>query len=137
MYMIDIKSRVPIYEQLKNRTLELIMAGILASGDKMPSVRSLAGDLGVNPNTIQKAYQDMEKEGIIYTVAGRGSFVSENQTINESSIRNAIEKLEKSAYEARLYGVTIEKATLVVKQAFEREWANDRNKRLHKKVWWI
>ncbi|MEF9983273.1 MAG: GntR family transcriptional regulator [Oscillospiraceae bacterium] len=121
MYMIDIKSRVPIYEQLKNRTLELIMAGILASGDKMPSVRSLAGDLGVNPNTIQKAYQDMEKEGIIYTVAGRGSFVSENQTINESSIRNAIEKLEKSAYEARLYGVTIEKATLIVKQAFERE----------------
>ena len=61
MFILDLKSRVPIYEQLKAKTLELIMAGVLCQDSQLPSVRSLARDLGVNPNTIQKAYQDMEK----------------------------------------------------------------------------
>lgn len=121
MFMLDLKSRVPIYEQLKSKTMELIMAGVLEPNSKMPSVRSLAQDLGVNPNTIQKAYQDMEKEGIIYSVTGRGSFVAKKQGTNDRAIQNAQEKLQKSAFDARLYGLTFEQAIETVKKAYEKE----------------
>ncbi len=94
MFILDLKSRVPIYEQLKNRTLELIMAGVLEQDSQLPSVRNLARDLGVNPNTIQKAYQDMEKEGIIYSVAGRGSFVNDINSVKEKEVNLAFDNLE-------------------------------------------
>ncbi len=94
MFILDLKSRVPIYEQLKNKTLELILAGVLEQDSQLPSVRSLARDLGVNPNTIQKAYQDMEKEGIIYSVAGKGSFVNDISTLRERELISAYEHLE-------------------------------------------
>ena len=94
MFILDLKSRVPIYEQLKNRTLELIMAGVLEQDSQLPSVRSLARNLGVNPNTIQKAYQDMEKEGIIYSVAGKGSFVNDINSVKQKEVGLAFENLE-------------------------------------------
>ncbi|MEG2928264.1 MAG: GntR family transcriptional regulator [Oscillospiraceae bacterium] len=121
MFMLDLKSRVPIYEQLKSKTLELIMAGVLATDDKMPSVRTLARDLGVNPNTIQKAYQDMEKDGIIYSVTGKGSFVAAKPQDNDVAVNAAAEKLFKAVYEARLYGVERETAMEVVNKAYEKE----------------
>ncbi|MBE6894482.1 MAG: GntR family transcriptional regulator [Ruminococcaceae bacterium] len=95
MFILDLKSRVPIYEQLKARTLELIMAGVLQQDSQLPSVRSLARDLGVNPNTIQKAYQDMEKEGIIYSVAGKGSFVNDIRSVKEKEKEAAIDNLRQ------------------------------------------
>ena len=94
MFILDLKSRVPIYEQLKNKTLELIMAGVLEQDSQLPSVRSLARDLGVNPNTIQKAYQDMEKEGIIYSVAGKGSFVNDINSVKQKEVGLAFDHLE-------------------------------------------
>ena len=94
MFILDLKSRVPIYEQLKNKTLELIMAGVLEQDSQLPSVRSLARELGVNPNTIQKAYQDMEKEGIIYSVAGKGSFVNDITSVKEKEVSHAFDSLE-------------------------------------------
>lgn len=94
MFILDLKSRVPIYEQLKNKTLELIMAGVLEQDSQLPSVRSLARELGVNPNTIQKAYQDMEKEGIIYSVAGKGSFVNDITSVKEKEVSHAFDNLE-------------------------------------------
>ena len=95
MFILDLKSRVPIYEQLKTRTLELIVAGVLQQDSQLPSVRSLARDLGVNPNTIQKAYQDMEKEGIIYSVAGKGSFVNDIIRAKEKEKDAAAENLKQ------------------------------------------
>ena len=94
MFILDLKSRVPIYEQLKAKTLELIMAGVLGQDSQLPSVRSLARDLGVNPNTIQKAYQDMEKEGIIYSVAGKGSFVNDINSVKQKEVGQAFDHLE-------------------------------------------
>ncbi|MBQ4466062.1 MAG: GntR family transcriptional regulator [Oscillospiraceae bacterium] len=76
MFDIDLMSRTPIYEQLYRRVVELIMKGVLSEQDKLPSVRSLATDLGVNPNTVAKAYTLLERDGIIYSLAGRGSFVA-------------------------------------------------------------
>ena len=76
MLSLDLQSRQPIYEQLVRGLSELVSLGALAPDEQLPSVRSLARDLGVNPNTVQKAYQELERSGVIYSVAGRGSFVS-------------------------------------------------------------
>ena len=80
MFDIDLMSRVPIYEQLYRRVTELIMKGVLQEQDKLPSVRALATDLGVNPNTVAKAYSLLERDGFICTLAGRGCFVSKTDT---------------------------------------------------------
>lgn len=76
MFSIDLTSRTPIYEQIYNKIVELIVNGTLCENDQLPSVRSLAKDTGVNPNTVSKAYQELERNGIIYSLQGRGSFVS-------------------------------------------------------------
>lgn len=96
MFMLDLKSRVPIYEQLKNRMNQLIAAGILQQDSQLPSVRSLAKELGVNPNTIQKAYQDLERDGVIYSVAGRGSFVADVKEVVNSQVKNALASIEQA-----------------------------------------
>lgn len=79
MFVIRPQSKAPIFEQLKSQILEFISLGILAPNDKLPSVRSLATELSINPNTVSKAYQELELQGYIYTVAGKGCFVSDNQ----------------------------------------------------------
>ncbi len=76
MFDIDLMSRTPIYEQLYKKVVELILKGVLREQDKLPSVRSLATELSVNPNTVAKAYSLLERDGIIYSLAGRGSFVA-------------------------------------------------------------
>ena len=80
MFIIDIQSKVPIFEQLKKQILEFISIGILLPNDKLPSVRSLATNIGVNPNTVSKAYQELENQGYIYSVKGKGCFIADNQT---------------------------------------------------------
>ena len=76
MFQIDLKCRKPIYEQVIEQYKELIMAGVLKPEEKIPSVRDLAKQLTINPNTIQKAYRELESQGYIYTVSGLGSFIS-------------------------------------------------------------
>ena len=76
MFSIDLTSRIPIYEQIYQKRVTLIINGTLAENDQLPSVRSLAKSTGVNPNTVSKAYQELERNGVIYSVPGRGSFVS-------------------------------------------------------------
>lgn len=76
MFSIDLTSRIPIYEQIYENIINLIVKGRLAENDQLPSVRAFAKDAGVNPNTVAKAYQELERTGIIYSVPGRGSFIS-------------------------------------------------------------
>ena len=78
MIVIDYQNRKPIYEQIVERFQTLIITGAMEADSQMPSVRSLAVDLSINPNTIQKAYSVLEQEGYIYPVIGRGNFVSGN-----------------------------------------------------------
>ena len=77
MYLLDLQSRIPIYKQVYENVKNMILNGELSAGDKLPSVRELAKELGVNPNTITKAFQELEKDKIIYTVPGRGSYASD------------------------------------------------------------
>lgn len=83
MISIDLQNRKPIYEQIAERFQMMIVNGILEPGSQMPSVRSLATELSINPNTIQKAYSALEQEGYIYPVKGRGSFVSGDLGLKE------------------------------------------------------
>lgn len=92
MFSLNTKSSLPIYEQLQKQMVEYIAFGLIQPGDQLPAVRALARDLGVNPNTIQKAYQECERLGYIYSVAGKGSFVSEDNQSME-----AIKKLKQEA----------------------------------------
>ena len=76
MISLNYRDARPIYEQVKEGLRHLMVTGGLQAGDKLPSVRSLATSLAINPNTIQRAYESLESEGYLYTVAGKGSFAS-------------------------------------------------------------
>lgn len=99
MIGIDLQNRKPIYEQIVERFQTLIVSGALEPDSQMPSVRSLAMELSINPNTIQKAYSVLEQEGYIYPVKGRGNFVSGNEGLKgkkqESVFRSLKELVEK------------------------------------------
>lgn len=75
---VDVKSREPIYEQLISNIKSLAFNGLLVPDEQLPSVRTLSRELTINPNTIQKAYTELERQGIIYSLPGRGSFISSN-----------------------------------------------------------
>ena len=92
MLQIDLRSRIPIYEQLMEKIKQLIMEDVMKADEQLPSVRTLAKELTINPNTIQKAYKELEREGYIYTVQGRGNFV---QPMREEDHREALVKLKK------------------------------------------
>ncbi len=83
MIQLDFKDPRPIYEQIKDKIKELVITGAVETDDKIPSVRELAQTLTINPNTIQKAYKDLESEGIIYSVKGKGNFIA---PLDKSSI---------------------------------------------------
>ena len=78
MILIDYKDRRPIYEQVIEKLQQMILCGALEPNSPMPSVRNLAMELSLNPNTIQRAYQELERQGYIYTLKGKGSFVSDS-----------------------------------------------------------
>lgn len=89
MIQIDLKSRKPIYEQVVDGFKRLIQTGAINPDERVPSVRDLAKSLLINPNTIQKAYRELENQGYFYTVLGQGSFVCTRDAMRDS------EKLER------------------------------------------
>ena len=80
---VDPRSRVPIYEQIVASVKELVFSGELSADSPLPSVRSLASELAINPNTIQRAYKELESEGYIYTVSGKGTFAAGQDDVVE------------------------------------------------------
>jgi len=85
MFQLNHGDHRPIYEQIKEKIKELIISGAVKENDKIPSVRELAGMLTINPNTIQKAYRDLETEGYIYSVRAKGSFVAPKREVMKKS----------------------------------------------------
>ena len=84
MIVLDLKDSRPLYEQIVERFKHLILCGALPEDEKLPSVRNLAMELSINPNTIQKAYGELEREGFIYSVKGRGNFVAANNNLKKA-----------------------------------------------------
>src|SRR5690625_2068446 len=96
VFDIDVKSRVPIYEQLTENVKRLIIQGVLTPGEQLPSVRSLAQELTINPNTIQKAYRELEREGYVISRPGKGSFVNDmTETMNREHIKTLTAEVER------------------------------------------
>ena len=93
MILIDYQDRRPLYEQIVEKFKMLIMRGVLEADTQMPSVRSLAAELSINPNTIQRAYTELERQGFIYPVKGRGNFVSPDLKVKAERRREYTEKL--------------------------------------------
>lgn len=108
MIVIDYQNRKPIYEQVVERFQKLIVTGALEPDTQMPSVRALATELAINPNTIQKAYTILEQRGFIYPVKGRGNFVSGNQELKEQQRVVFFQKLGSLIKEGKEIGVSKE-----------------------------
>lgn len=107
MITIDYKDRRPLYQQLMERIEELALSGLIQPDEQLPSVRSLAVELAINPNTIQRAYGELEKKGVVYSVPGRGSFLASGQdrlrSLNREKSR---EEMRRIAERAKRAGVT-------------------------------
>lgn len=108
LIVIDYQNRKPIYEQVVERFQKLIVTGALEPDTQMPSVRALATELAINPNTIQKAYTILEQRGFIYPVKGRGNFVSGNQELKEQQKVVFFQKLGSLIKEGKEIGVSKE-----------------------------
>ena len=87
MFQLDMKSGKSVYEQVVDKIKELIMTGTLPEESKLPSVRELSRQLTINPNTVQKAFRELDRDGYIYTISGRGTFVSPRSEIRTDSAR--------------------------------------------------
>ena len=109
MIILDYKDARPIYEQVVDKFQKLILTGALEPNTKMPPVRSLAVELSINPNTIQRAYAELERRGFIYSVKGRGSFVSDTSSIRALKVSELRKELGGWLGEARNAGVTEDK----------------------------
>ncbi len=105
MILLDYKDSRPIYEQVVEKLLELMILGVLEEDSQMPSVRSLATELSINPNTIQRAYGELERRGFIYSVKGRGSFVGSIHKLREVRKEELMKKMDALAQEARTLGI--------------------------------
>lgn len=121
MIAVDLSSRVPIYRQIVERVTELVLLGVWPDGTQLPSVRSLALELGTNPNTIQKAYQELESRGIIRSAAGRGSFVAGREAAQGILRAQAESSLREAAQKAVLAGLTREEAARLIDEAWKGE----------------
>ena len=108
MIFIDYKDSRPIYEQIVEKFKELILKGVLSPDEQMPSVRSLAMELSINPNTIQKAYTELERAGYIYTVKGRGNFVAGSEKLLMQQREAYMQRIVNLVEEAVEYGISRE-----------------------------
>ena len=105
MILIDYSDKRPIYEQIAGRFQALIISGVMEADEKLPSVRTLAVELSINPNTIQRAYSELEKAGYIYTVKGRGNFVSSNDSLLELNRTQKLEDIRAAVCAAKSVGL--------------------------------
>lgn len=126
MFQIDVMSRTPVYEQLVDQVEKFILAGILNEGDKIPSVRSLSMELSVNPNTIQKAISELDRRGIIYSVPGKGCFVSDKAKKALQVVRRGnLKELSDQLRELALAGISKDEIMSCVNEVFGEEDNND------------
>ena len=108
MISINLRDPRPIYEQVKDAFRRLIISGALSPEEKLPSVRELAGQLVINPNTIQRAYRELEAEGYINSIPGRGSFTRPRVAVDSGRARELLRRFDEAVTEPLYLGVTPE-----------------------------
>ena len=116
MIILDYRDTRPLYEQIVDKFQMLILSGALEPNSRMPSVRSLAVELSINPNTIQRAYSELERNGFLYTVKGKGNYVAYSDSLKDVRKQEILEKLRDLKKEALSMGVTVKELTEFLEQ---------------------
>lgn len=119
MINIDYQSRMPIYEQIVNRFEMLIIKGVLQPDEQMPSVRALAVQLSLNPNTVQKAYTQLEQLGYIYPIKGRGNFVAASNSLVKQKKTGFFNDMQNLLDYGCEIGITMEECNACVEKYFK------------------
>ena len=119
--IVSNSSGKPIYEQISSQIKNQIMNGTLEAGEVLPSMRALAKDLHISVITVQRAYEDLTRDGFIETVSGKGSFVAAQNTefIQEEQLRKAEELLQRACDIARSHGISYEQLASILKMLYE------------------
>lgn len=111
MIQLNYRDSKPIYEQIKDGLRKLVISNSLSADEKLPSVRELAAKLAINPNMIQKAYRDLESEGYIYTVTGKGTFVAERKEVYDARAKELLTEFDEIVEE--LFFLSVKEKELV------------------------
>ncbi len=117
---LNLRDTRPIYEQIKDSFSKLIISGAMAADEKLPSVRTLASELSINPNTIQRAYNELEAEGYVYSVAGKGSFVNGEKKQDNRRRDELKGEFRQTTSELLFLGATEEELIGIVKEEGEK-----------------
>ena len=121
MFTIDVMSRVPVYEQLIKQVEDQVLKGIMKEPEKMPSVRSLSMELSTNPNTIQKAYMELDRRGILVSVPGKGSFIStEALKIVGNQSKEKLSDLKEIVRKLAYAGVSKSEITDMIEEVYKK-----------------
>lgn len=121
MIILDYQDRRPIYEQVAEKLQELILRGVLIPGTRMPSVRQLAMELSINPNTIQRAYTELEQEGLIYPVKGKGNFISDSEKIRETEREEYSQRFVELVRKGKAMGMEEEELIYMIREGYKEE----------------
>ena len=121
MFQLDLKSGVSICDQIVNGFIKLKALGLLSGGDQIPSVRSLALKFSINPNTVQKAYGILESGGIIYSVKGKGSCISDDDNAAQAVVLRAKEEFGAAVKSARELGLEADTLKEIITDIYEEE----------------
>ena len=108
MILLDYRDSRPIYEQVQDGLRRLMVSGVLREGEKLPSVRALASQLAINPKTIQRAYEALEREGYVYSIGGKGSFVAPRREVDDGRKEELFKQLDAAVKELLFLGLTKE-----------------------------
>ena len=126
MITIDYQSKLPFYEQIAERFRTLILRGILPADSQMPSVRSRAVDLSINPNTSQKAYSLLEQQGYIYSVKGRGNYAADVTALAEKERQSVLKEAERLIAYGRGIGITHREYIEIIDRLYREGDSDDR-----------
>ena len=118
MITLDYADRRPIYEQVIEKMKDLILLGVLETDSQLPSVRELAMELSINPNTVQRAYAELERQGVIYCIKGRGNFVAGIKNLMEQHTEEMKSQLSELVKKAKKADVSEEEFVELVKQFY-------------------
>ena len=121
MIVLDYQDRRPLYEQVTEKFRTLIYQGVLPADSRIPSVRQLAMELSINPNTLQRAYMMLEQEGLIYPVKGKGNFVADTQKIQEESKENFRQEFLELVRKGNHTGFEEEELIALVQRGYKEE----------------
>ena len=121
MLTLNYRDSRPIYEQIKDGLRRMIVTGAMAQDEKLPSVRALATQLSINPNTIQRAYMQLEQDGLIYPVKGKGNFIADSEKVRRISKASYSKELKALARKGKAMGMDEEELIYIIRECYKEE----------------